>query len=89
MRVRPPPGVRQVPDVADRTIEPDELDAAVLAPDDADRQVALPALGVALVEEAEGAVVGRPWNSSGKSRGSACQTQYGSPLSSPRRSSRT
>jgi hypothetical protein len=45
------------PGVADRTIEPDHLDAAVIAPGDSDRQVAFLSVGRRLVEEPERGIV--------------------------------
>ena len=44
--------------MADGAVEPGKLDAVHLTPADPDRQVALPAVGPQLVEEAEGLVVG-------------------------------
>ena len=46
--------------MADRAVEPGELDPVLLAPADADRKIALAAVGRALVEEAERRVVETP-----------------------------
>jgi hypothetical protein len=43
--------------VADRAVEPDEIDAAEIAFRNTDRQVLLPALVVGPVEKAEGAII--------------------------------
>ena len=53
----PPSDVAVGAGVADRTVEPDQIDALVVALRDADRQILLPALVVGSIEEAEGAIV--------------------------------
>src|SRR5262249_46608482 len=51
-----------------RTVEPDDLDTAVYAPRNADRQIPLPSARVVLVQEAEGRIIGAPLEVLGKER---------------------
>lgn len=66
--------------VAGRAVEPDDLDTAMFAPGDADRQVEPPSLRVILVKEPESRVIVPVLERFGKSVGSARQIRYGIPL---------